>query len=468
MPITHSGPKKPSASRFRGVLKVMLFSAALVPLSAFSQQSMTLQQAIGKTLAQHPELKAYRFMDDAAQGYIQQAGVGTPLKVTLGVEDALGTGDASGISGMETTLGLIWLLEQKQLDSRVGVETQKAKLTAIEQQAKALDLAAETANIFIRLLTQKEQLQLAKLAQYQAQKSLEEITQRVAVGKVNVIDQLRAKADLSKKALVVEDLLHEIEASYAQLAAQWGQQLGEAHQEQAPHAQEQHLQASHIHKGDFQESTVEQGQAQYGEQEHGEFAVVGDLKRIPTIEQLDVAYEKLKSNPNIRHFATQRRVAESEIALARVSANPAWQINAGLRRSEANDDFGFVAGIAIPFGGENRNQGKIRALQAKQSQQQADAEALFQRISTQILLLTHQLKHNRHVAEGLSTETIPALDEAQQRATKAYRVGNYSYTDLYAIQQELLEAQGELIEAYANMQFINIELERLTGASIPQ
>lgn len=424
MPIVNDKFKKPTKGRFIAGLKMLIVGVALLPLSSLAQESLSLQQAVKKTLAHHPEMRAYRFMSEASQGQIQQANVGTPISINLGIEDAFGTGEASGISGMETTLTLSWLLEQKLLDSRVGVETEKAKIAALQQQAKALDLAAETANVFIQLLTQKEQLQLAKLAQYQAEKSLAEISQRVKVGKVNVIDKLRAKADLSKKELVVEDLLHEIEASYAQLAAQWGEHSDTA------------------------------------------FAVVGNLKEIPNIEQLSVAYDKLKTNPNILQFATQRRIAESEIALAKVSAKPAWQIRAGLRRSEANDDFGVVAGISVPFGSENRNQGQIRALQAKQRQQEAESEALYQRISTQILLLTHQLKHNRHVVEGLSQETIPALDEAQQRAAKAYGIGNYSYTDLYAIQQELLEAQGELIQAYANMQFINIELERLTGASI--
>lgn len=87
-------------------------------------------------------------------------------------------------------------------------------------------------------------------------------------------------------------------------------------------------------------------------------------------------------------------------------------------------------------------------------------------MSTQLLLLTHKLKHNRHVIEGLSREAIPALEQASNKAVKDYNSGSYRYTDVYAVQQELVTTQIELIQAYTNIQLFSIELERLTGSSI--
>ncbi|MCY7295525.1 TolC family protein [Alteromonas sp. a30] len=440
MPLTLRTKGKPIISRFlsaviekrkwatstllSGSLLIMAFQVGAAQEQATQQDTLTLTQAVQKTLAQHPEMRAYGFMQDAAQGYVQQAAVGTPLSMDIEVEDALGTGVYSGISRMQTTLSLMWLLEHKLLQSQVGVATQKAELAHLQKQINALDLAAETATIFITLLSQKQELQLAKLAQSQARKMLAEIEKRVRVGKLNAIDELRATAYLSKKSLVVEDLLHEIEASKEQLAAQWH---GSSH-----------------------------------------FVAIGSLDNIPNMTQLESAYDKLKSNPKLRYFATQQRVAEAEISLAKVSAVPSWRVTAGIRRNEANDDVGFVARLSIPFGVENRNQGKIRALQAGKQQQQAESEALYQRLETQVLLLIHRLEHNHHVVDSLSNEVIPALESAERKAQQAYQIGNYRYTDWYAIQQELIDAQDELILAYANMQFINIELERLTGASISQ
>ncbi|WP_257173103.1 hypothetical protein [Colwellia sp. M166] len=50
-----------------------------------------------------------------------------------------------------------------------------------------------------------------------------------------------------------------------------------------------------------------------------------------------------------------------------VKPNHYGNFSAGLRRYETTDDFGLVAGISIPFGETNQNQGKIKALTASQN-----------------------------------------------------------------------------------------------------
>ncbi|WP_044833523.1 TolC family protein [Thalassomonas actiniarum] len=403
-------------------MKLALLGLVAVSSGAFAQPSLSLNDAVSLTLAQHPQLKKYAYQREAAKGMMQQAGVSTPVNINLDVEDVIGTGSYSGLSAMQTTLSISWLLEDEILKSRVKVAGEQAQASDLARQGEALDLAAETAAIFITLLAQKEQLKLAKLAEAQAKKVLENITVRMKAGKSNLVDQLRAKAALSQKALVVEDLNHEVKASRAQLAAQW------------------------------------QGDA--------DIQISGSLQDIPSIEALNATDEKLKNHPRLKTFAARQRLAQAEIALAKVTEEPAWKINTGFKRNEQLNDFAFTVGISIPFGSENRNQGKILALQAQQNEQQAQADAWYQGISTRILLLTHKLKHNRHVIQGLGSETIPTLELANVKAGQAYRTGSYSYTDWYAVQQELLAAQTKLITAYANIHLNKIELERLTGASI--
>lgn len=413
---------KPVASRFLSVKKVIVISGFIFSCSVSAQQTITLNDAISLSLKQHPDLKSFAHKLEVSKGMLQQAGVASPLTVNIDVEDALGTGSYSGVSSMQTTMSISWLLESDIIDSKIKVAKQNASVSIFEKEVKALDIAAETAKIFITLLSQKEQLVLAKLTRSQARELLKEINLRVSAGKSNIIDELRAKADLSKKELVVEDLIHEIAASKAQLAAQW---IGDSN-----------------------------------------FQIAGTLIAIPTISQVEMAYEQLKSNPRFKVFASQQRIAESEIALAKANQKPAWSVNAGIKRNEALDDFAFTAGISIPLGDENRNRGQIISLQAKKHQSLAESDAWFKRISTQLLLLTHKLKHNRHVIDGLSKETIPTLELASDKAVNAYNIGSYRFTDLYAIQQELNTTQLELIQAYTNIQLFNIELERLTGSSI--
>lgn len=422
MPTRKKNNSKPIGNRFMLINKWLIASLSLVSLGTFAQQTVTLNKAIANSLTQHPELKSFAYMQQASTGLIEQAKVASPITFNADVEDVLGSGNHDGVASMQATLSISWLLEDDIIASRVKVANQKSTVTAFKREVKALDIAAETAQIFIILLSQQEQLVLAKLARNQANKLLSEINMRVKAGRLNVIDELRAKADLSKKELIVEDLIHEIEASKAQLAAQW------------------------------------QGNA--------EFTVDGSLLGIPTIAQVEMAYEKLKSNPRLQVFASQQRIADSEIALAKAEQKPAWSVNTGFKRNEALGDFAFTAGISIPLGDENRNRGQIMALHAKKNQSLVESDAWFKRISTQLLLLTHKLKHSRHVIEGLSNETIPVLELASIKASEAYKRGSYRYTDLYAVQQELISSQVELIQAYTNIQLFNIELERLTGSSI--
>lgn len=381
----------------------------------------SLQDAVNMTLKKHPELKPFALREQINLGLIRQAQVGTAMTVEATVTDVMGTGEYSALSGMQTEVGIGWFLEQSKLDARGEVAKTQAQLNRIEQQIKAIDLAAKTASDYVVLLAQQEQLKLAKLQQSQAQKMLSEVSQRVTAGQVSNIDQLRAKADVANKALVVEDFVHEIEASKALIASQW--------------------------------------------QGSGEFNAVGSLSRLPKLVSLETLTKQLEANPMFQHFATKQRVAQSKVVLAKEENQPSWKVTAGVKHNQALDDFGFSAGIAIPLGSPERNAGLIESLKSEQLELQSQADGWRNKIATQLLLLTHKLKHNSHVAEGLTMEIIPALQQASSQAELAYRQGNYRYTDWYAIQQELTAAQNELIDAYTNIHLFNIELQRLTGTS---
>lgn len=417
----NQGSKRRANSGYIALISIFLLSA-----NSHAQQSITLNDAIERTLQTHPDLRAFVYQAKAKQGLVTQANQPSLMTIDAKVEDVLGTGQFSALSGIKTNLSINWLLEEQLINARVNLANQEATLVAFEQQKKALDIAAKTASIFVTLLSQKEQLKLAKLSYSQSKTALKQVEKQVTRAKSNVVDQLRAKANVAKKELVVEDLTHEIEASRAKLAAQW------------------------------------QGNHGLG---NDEFNIVGQLAEIPSVAEVESTYQQLKQHPTMMQLNAQQSVTDAAVTLAKVSEKPSWQLNAGIKHDNLNDSIGFTAGVSIPFGGENRNQGTIMALQAKQNIKQAEADAWKKHTSTQLLLLTHQLKHNRHVIEGLSINVIPALEEANQAAEQAYGIGRYRYSEWYDVQQALVSAQFELIEAYSNMHQLNIELQRLTGSS---
>ncbi len=406
-------------------LKLIFFLVILIqsPL-LLAEQKISLSQAIDLTVKNHLDLTPYSHQSDALKAMVNQAKVGTPMSLDVNIEDVLGTGNLSGISGMQTTVNVTWMLEKDIINSRTILAQKKSELTSLAKANQINHVIANISTYFYTLLAQTEEMKLAKLVEIRANQALEKISERVKVGSANSIDELRARANLYAKKLVVEDLQHEIEVSKEKLAAQW------------------------------------QGQTN--------FELQGNFSDIPTEEEITVNANILRENPTFKQFAANESVIDSEIDHAAKTAKPPWKISTGIRRNESFNDFGFVASLSIPLGSENRNKSLINALHSEKLQQQSLAQAWYQSTVTEILETTHKLKHNIHVAESLKNEVIPVLKSSDDKAKRAYEVGNMSYTELYVIQQEFLEAQLSLIEATKEIHLLRIELERLTGVAVSE
>lgn len=438
--------KKPIGSRFFTSINlkhksIMLIFISLVPTVIFAQQSplqtIDLESAISRTISMHPELKSFALKAEVYSGYAQQAGVQSRPQIGFTIEDALGTGEHSGFKSAQSTLSISWLLDGELVKRKMATAKQYGSTVALEREIKTLDLAAQTARYFIQVLVNKERLMLAKFSLKQAKNSLKAIDSRVKVGKSSRVDKLKAQAEVAKRELDVEDLTHEVDASKYQLFAQWGGQV------QAVNLSEQHKKSK----------------------------VIGSLLSLPNLSlatgsDFNALVNKLKQTPSVSLFATKKRIAQSEIELSRIETKPLWQFSTGLRRYQTTDDFGLVAGVSIPFGDTNQNEGKIRALHATQNELEAESLALVHKLNTQLYVLIEQMKHSQHVIHAVTEKVIPLLEQAFKEAETAYNVGMYSYTEWMNTQQALINAQSDLIGAYQNAHLNNIEIERLTGTSL--
>jgi cobalt-zinc-cadmium efflux system outer membrane protein len=388
-----------------------------------NQEALDLSQAISLALSEHPEMAVFIHQRDAFNARVKQAKVLPRPTIGFTIEDAMGTGTHSNFGAAQSTLSIAWVLEQRAIDSRVNVAKNVATQVDFALDIKALDISAHTAKLFIEALILEQRLQLAKLAEQQADGALVAITRRVKAGKSLSIEQLQSAAELVRRGLEVEDLEHELEASRYQLVAQWG---GEANQ----------------------------------------YVPQGDLLNVPFIESLPTQLAKLKAHPALLAFANQQRVAQSQIELAHIEARPKWQVTAGIRRYETTDDFGLVAGISIPFGNDARSLGEVQVIQAKQAEYQSQADALARQLNTQLFVLLQNMKHSKHVIDTLTKRVIPLLEQASEEASKAYDIGRLGYLEWTSIRQELLSTQAQLLDAYQAIHLQHIEIQRLSGASL--
>lgn len=435
MPVlfTVSARKKPSDNRFsssrRGsgiASRWTYLLGVLLPMvaSASGGNTLSLQDAVTRSLASNPALSGYNYRLKTVDGYTQQAATATPPVIGLEVEDALGSGDYSEFDSAQATLSISWILEQALIDRRVAAAESTRSLVEINHEVRRYDVAAETARDFLAVLGLQERRVLATSAQQLARDALAEVTRRVNLGKTPMADQLKAEVNLERRAQEVINIEYELVSAKRMLAAQWG--------------------AASVEFGD----------------------VSGNLKAGASLPPFAELEQAIAGNPSLQYFLTQERVLESEIALAKAEYKNRLAFSAGLRRFEATDDYGVVAGVSLPLGGSNRNAGKISALRAEQDVYRSEAQATEIKLKARLFVLYQEIQRSLGNRDALERRIIPRLEKALTETQKAYGIGKYTYLEWASLQQELLDARQALIDAGLASQQNATEIERLTGQMV--
>ena len=403
------------------VLFCLLFGS-----SAHGAEPLALEDAITATLSRNPDLLAQGYAMREQDARLLQATLAPRPELNVSVEDVLGTGVAQALSGAQTTVSIAWVLEGDLRQKRIDAASTGSLVLADEAQILRLDAAAQTARLYLDALAHQSRLQLADAAIALAQDTITTLTQRVAIGTAAPHELARARADLARRELTREDLEHELTGYYHQLASQWGEL-----------------------NPDFSQ-------------------VEGDALQLPPLEDVAALQSRLAQTPDLQRFLSEQRLHESTLQLELAQRQSPWRVNAGLRRIESSSDFGFVAGVTIPLNRGNENQGRIEEARVRVQRSAAEQTAAMVRLQTALLLVHQEQTHAQHVVEMLRTQVIPRYEDALQQVQQAYALGSTSYLEWLTVQDELLEAREELLEASILAHRNAIEIERLTGARVAQ
>ncbi|MSQ99330.1 MAG: TolC family protein [Xanthomonadales bacterium] len=418
-----------SITRCANVYALLLAACASIhaaPALSAEGKSITLDEAIDKTLERNPRLLAFGYQLNVKRGRVQQAGLPPNPELFVTVEDALGTGEYRGFSSSETTVSLGWAFERAVRESRINAAQAGESLTAADIEILRIDIAAETALRFLTLLanqaravTMKEGVDLAEL-------TIKAVERRVEAGRSPQADLARAQTELAFAVLAQEDIRHEIRAARHRLAAQWG-----------------------TTEPDFEE-------------------VSGNPYSLPSTLPLEELKLQAEQNPQMKRYLTKQRLDEAELRLAEAQRKPGWRGVVGVRRYASTDDFALVTGATIPLPLRNHNQGNIAEAHAVAEQTVAEMAAAKVHIETTLYVFYEALQHSLHRANTLSNEVLPRLESALAETQAAYELGRYSYFDWRAVQADLIEAQNALIDASVDAHRNIIEIERLTGIRVAQ
>lgn len=403
---------------------VCLTSVTYAEQLAPVRRSIGFDQAIELTLARNPSLVSAGYHVEIASSQVTQAKLRPNTELQITTENIAGSGRFSSVDSAETTFSLGWVLERGKRTKRIETAQAGVSLAEAERDIKRLDVAAETARLYLDCVSLKATLQQAVEGIALAKTSVSSVGERVNAGRSPDADLARAEVELARAELVSEDLGHELLVAMYRLAAQWG---------------------------DVNPLFNE---------------VVGSLEEVPKVSSLDDLKKRLQDSADQRWYLNEQRLRESEIRLAQNDAKPNWRLSTGVRRFESTDDHAFVAELSIPLSLRNKNQGRIAGSRAALSLSAARQSEALLRSETKLFAMYQELQHSLHVANAFKKTILPKVEQALLETQRAYETGRYSFYELSSARAELLSARISLVEANVGALKRIIEIERLTGMSL--
>lgn len=402
------------------LLAAIGYSAALTA----EPQTLTLTQALQRTLQHNAALQAYPYQLRMAEAAQLQATIRPNPELDVSLENVLGTGDSRGLAAAELTLSLSQQIELgDKRQRRIELAHSQSQLQQDNYELARLEALANTTGQFVQLLRLQHLQQWASDKISREQALLATAQRRSLAGNLHDADISRIKLRLIRSEIELSDLKQTAQGQRYQLAASWNN---------AP---------------DF-------------------VAVSGDLTALPAVPAL--AALQLQQSPTLQRFTSLQRVAQSQLRLTDANSKADIRLSAGLRRDEASNDNALVLGFSMPLSLSDPKAGQRQANRTEQallaSQQQQSQTALLHLLQQQ----WHTLEQLRLAVQTMQSRLLPEATQLHSLSLQGYQQGQLDLLSLLSASEELALAERDLIEAQSRFHLTLLELERLTGQPISQ
>lgn len=403
-------------------LAFLFCSLTITANAAYADATLTLNEALSRTLAHNPQLYQYRFTKDALNAQRQTRALRPALALELEVENVAGSGSNEGFDSAETTLALSSVIELGgKRQARISYADARINQAEWEQQATTLDVLGELTAIYIESLATQANIRLAEESLGLSQSLLKTVRARSAQGAAPEAEVMRAQASVARAEIRLAALMEQFERQKVQLARFWG--------DTTP--------AFRGLEGSLFEFEENQG-----------------------FEQL---YARVETSPAIQVFASEARIRDAEVTLARAGGRSDLTWRAGIKRFEETGDSAFTAGLSIPLFSNKRSSGEVKAALANRNAVDYARQDLLLRLHAQLFEAYSLRKQSIAAAQKTENVVIPALENALKLTREAYENGRYRYLDLIAAQEELLATKQARIDAASTALISQALIEKLTS-----
>jgi cobalt-zinc-cadmium efflux system outer membrane protein len=387
-------------------------------------RALTLDEAVSRSLAEHPVLRAQGAAITAAERQAELSALAPALVVGGELENVAGTGSLSGADGAETTVRLSRVFELGgKRQARVASGQAQVARERHGLEILRIEVAAETTRRFVEVLADQARLEVARAEVARAERTLAGVGRSVDTARSPESERDQAEIVLGRSRLVQEDAEHELLTARQALSALWGRR-----------------------EPDFTNAR-------------------GDLDTLPPIEPLEALVARLPDSADQQRFERETAVLQAERRAASAAARPDVALSMGVRRLESVDDEALVFGVSVPLGSARRSalsSARVAAeLEAVAARRAADEQDAQQRL----FALYQELQHSRHVVAAHRDALIPRAERVLEANRRAWELGRSGIFELAQSERQLTELHAARIEAAARYHLLLVDIDRLTATS---
>ncbi len=388
---------------------------------------LTLDAAIERAVQADPGIRAAAAGVDAARGGVRQARVRPNPELSAEVENFNGRDDLRGFSGAETTFSLSQEVELGgQRGARIRLADRELHGAELDRALRGLDLIRDVQTAYFDALAAQELVLIAEERLATAEALNASVVRRVAAARDPLMAGARAEAGLSEARIALTRAQADAINARARLASFIGADDG------------------------FTLIPADFALPRARDHEHD---TVGD------------------ASPDIARLAVER---DRFGAAASVERSLAWQnptLSFGYRRFEdRSGDGALVAGVSVPLGIFNRNQGSIARARADQRRAELELEAGRRVLGREYAALERAIAAGAVAVQSTEDSVIPQAERALALAQEGYDRGAFSYLDVLDAQRSLSDARQTRVESLRSYHSNEAALDRLTarfGEALP-
>ena len=396
-------------------LRTALLAAALAfPATAALAEPVTLEEAIAKAVEAAPSIRANEAAIAAARAGRVQAGVRPNPTVTVEGENFVGSGPYNVFGQAEITGTYSQTIERGgKRDARVAFADRDIGVAEASSRVGRLELVSAVQRAFLDVVIAGYVVEIAETRLGVEIEMQREALRRVRGYKDPLFVETSASARVTQAQLNLTEARSRHVAARDGLAAYWG--------------------------GSGMDIETE-----------GE--VMSGIPAARQLAEADVALAQAEAER-----------ASAAVTLEQTRVRQDYTLSGGARFLRGTNDVALVAGVTIPLGRFDRNQGNIARAQAEKLRIELTAEAQRLDRLRRLASLGAEADAARARADAIVVEVYPQTTKALRQVREGYARGGFTFRDMQGAADAIIQAQAEWLNAVTRYRDLQTEIDRLTG-----